>query len=292
MAGNLSAEPIEGSFEKHVVPPFKNSQTHLAGSFPEQDGMSPISGIAFFGGQVRGDFLIFLDEGNIRFRNPVFRRGKQIIGSNGLSHRNAARMAVMNAGIDIDRKHVLGIGKPGDRRTFAGFFESFFGSFRIGVGSGTIRNAAISNIVIRRSGIGLLLQSAYSPGSGVDIYDLTVSGIRFDHTAHPVRICAGFPDTTAQIHHIAFTNLHGNCYANISVIGQKAARPHDISFEQCSFHVVKSPFRLAEQKDYPSVFLAVESADRLSTREFSWRQDEDSLPFWNPPPEAAGKPER
>lgn len=156
--------------------------------------------------------------------------------------------------------------------------------FRIGVGSGTIRNAAISNIVIRRSGTGLLLQSAYSPGSGVDIYDLTVSGIRFDQTAHPVRICAGFPDTTAQIHHIAFTNLYGNCYANIAVIGQKAARPHDISFEQCSFHVVKSPFRLAEQKDYPSFFLAVESADRISTREFSWRQDEDSLPFWNLPP--------
>ena len=61
---------------------------------------------------------------------------------------------------------------------------------------------------------------------------------------------------------------------------------------RATVHVVKSPFRLAEQKDYPSVFFAVEAADRISTKEFSYRQDEDSLPFWNPPPEAAGKPER
>lgn len=157
--------------------------------------------------------------------------------------------------------------------------------FRIGVGSGTIRNASISNIVIRRAGTGVLLQSSYSAGSGVDIYDLTVSDIRFDHTAHPVRICAGFPDTTAQIHHVVFSGLYGNCFANIAVVGQKNARPHDISFERCSFHVVKPPVNLAEQKDYPAVFMAVEAADRITTKEFSWRQDEDSLPFWNPPDE-------
>ena len=75
LSGNLSAKPVEGGFGKHVVPPFKNGQTYFAGLFSEQDGMGPIGGIAFFGGQMGGDLLICLDEGNIRFRDPVFRRG-------------------------------------------------------------------------------------------------------------------------------------------------------------------------------------------------------------------------
>ena len=165
--------------------------------------------------------------------------------------------------------------------------------FRIGVGSGIIRNATISNIMIRRAAIGFLLQSSYTKGGrGVDIYDLTISGIRFDNTAHPVRVRAGFPDTTAQIHDVLFSDLHGNCYANISIVGAENARPHDICFERCSFHIVIPPFRLAEQKDYPSEFLSIEAADRITTREFTYRQDEDSLPFWNPPQEAPEKPER
>ena len=55
LSGNLSAKPVEGGFGKHVVPPFKNGQTYFAGLFSEQDGMGPIGGIAFFGGQMGGD---------------------------------------------------------------------------------------------------------------------------------------------------------------------------------------------------------------------------------------------
>ena len=222
----------------------------------------------------------------------IIRNPPDFANTDGIDIDCCRNVMISNCNIDTgddaitlrgDEKH-LGYSFPCENVTVTNcVLASSVCGFRIGVGSGTIRNAAISNIVIRRVGTGFLLQSSYTPHSGVDIYDLTISDIRFDHTAHPVRICAGFPDTSAQIHHIVFSNLHGNCYANIAVIGQQNARPHDISFEQCSFHVVKSPFALAEQKNYPSVFMAVDSADRISTREFSYRQDEDSLPFWNLP---------
>ena len=154
-------------------------------------------------------------------------------------------------------------------------------AFRIGVGSGTIRNVVISNIVIRRAARGFLVQSAYSPNTGVDIYDISVSNIRFDHTANPVRIQSGYPDTTATIHDLTFDGLYGNCYANIAVTGQVLTRPHDIRFTNCRFHIVKPPVRLADQQDYPKHFLAISLAENIIARDVVFTQDEDARPFWN-----------
>ena len=154
-------------------------------------------------------------------------------------------------------------------------------AFRIGVGSGTIRNVTISNIVIRRAARGFLVQSAYSPNTGVDIYDISVSNIRLDHTACPVLVSSGFPDTTATIHDISFDGLHGNCYSNLAVTGQEQTHPHDIWFTNCRFHIVKPPVRLAEQKDYPSHFLAISRAERIHAQNVCFEQDEDAKPFWN-----------
>ena len=154
-------------------------------------------------------------------------------------------------------------------------------AFRIGVGSGTIRNVAISNIAIKRAARGFLVQSAYSPNTGVDIYDICVSNIRFDNTANPVKILSGFPDTTATIHDLSFDGLYGNCYENILVAGQEKTQPHDIWFRNCRFHVVKPPVRLADQQDYPSHFLAITRAERIHARDVHFDRDEEAAPFWN-----------
>ncbi len=156
-------------------------------------------------------------------------------------------------------------------------------AFRIGVGSGTIRNVAISNIAIRRSARGFLVQSAYSSSIGVDIYDISVSNIRFDNTACPVKIIAGSPETTATIHDISFDGLRGNCYANIQVIGQEKTQPHphDIWFTNFHFHVVKPPVCLADQKYYPSHFLSITRAERIFAQNVHFERDEEAEPYWN-----------
>ena len=152
--------------------------------------------------------------------------------------------------------------------------------FRIGVGNGLIRNATISNIVLRHAGRGFLLQSSYGKkGLGVTIRALAVSDVRGDHVGHPVCIEAGEGETgDAEIENIRFSDLHIQCAGGLQIHGSDVLRPKDIAFTDCSFTVVRRDHP-CDPARMPAYFLDLAAADDVRFRdcELVWRDPE---PEW------------
>jgi polygalacturonase len=137
--------------------------------------------------------------------------------------------------------------------------------FRIGVGSGVIRNVSISNIVLKYAGIGFLLQSSYrKPGQGVTIENITVNGVRGRQAGHPVKIVAGAEDTSgAKIRNIEFASFHTECCGGIEIMGSSDLLPDGISFRNCSFDVVCRD-RPVHPEKRPETFLVLDRCGRIS----------------------------
>ena len=102
MGGVLSGQPLHRRPGQEVVPAFKKRQTHAPGLFPQMDDASGEGGIGCRGGKMLRNPLMFDNEGNVRFGDPVLRCGKQIVGADRLADRNASRVPVMNARADVD----------------------------------------------------------------------------------------------------------------------------------------------------------------------------------------------
>ncbi len=110
--------------------------------------------------------------------------------------------------------------------------------FRIGVGNGVIRNAVFSNLVITRGGIGMHFQSAYSPGPGVAISNVTFRDVYARHLAVPFLIAAGQPAATAQIENIVIEGFHAEVFAGGGVAGNVNTRPRHIRLRDVDLTVV------------------------------------------------------
>jgi len=154
-------------------------------------------------------------------------------------------------------------------------------AFRIGVGEGCIRNAAISNIVIKRACTGFLLQSAYNAKAprGVDISEIAISNIQARNLAYPVRIISGHPTATAQISQIRINGFYGQCHANCEIRGNEQTRPHDIRLSNFDLTVVPAPIVLESAEDYPKYFLELDRADAVTLENFTLHWQEQN-PAW------------
>lgn len=137
--------------------------------------------------------------------------------------------------------------------------------FRIGVGNGIIRNAAISNIVMKYAGIGFLFQSSYGkPGQGVTIENISVDGVRGRQFGHPVKIVAGAEETgQAAIRNIEIRGFHTECCGGMAIQGSADLQPDGISFRDCSFDVVRRD-RSCQPEKRPKVFLDLDRCDGVS----------------------------
>jgi len=137
--------------------------------------------------------------------------------------------------------------------------------FRIGVGSGVIRNASISNIVLRYAGIGFLLQSSYGkPGQGVTIENISVDGVRGRQVGHPVKITAGAEETGgAKIRRIDFRGIRVECCGGMEIRGSADLQPDGIAFRDCSFDVVCRD-RFCRPEKRPKTFLDLSRCGGIS----------------------------
>ena len=80
-------------------------------------------------------------------------------------------------------------------------------AIRVGVGTGKVRHAVFSNIVIRDTTIALNLISAWTPCRGVDIED--VRFLNFDVTCRKFLYLAYHETHQAQIRNLFFSGIHG-----------------------------------------------------------------------------------
>lgn len=114
--------------------------------------------------------------------------------------------------------------------------------FRIGVGTGTIRNVAISNIVMPECGQAVLVQSVYNNATvkGVDISDLRVANV-IANCSVPVHIQVGTEQSMAEIRNISFEHCSFRCFHNLILEGSSQSSPTGISFSNVDFTVIDSP---------------------------------------------------
>jgi hypothetical protein len=146
-------------------------------------------------------------------------------------------------------------------------------AFRIGVGNGVIRHAAISNIMIRRASTAFLLQSAYrAPSTGVAISDLAISNIQAHVVAFPFRFTAGAPSAMAVIENIRVNGFYGTCYGGCEFAGSALTRPRHIRLSHIDLAVVPCPLSPAPAA-YPDTFLRFRQVDdvRLDHVQVTWR---------------------
>lgn len=130
---------------------------------------------------------------------------------------------------------------------------------RIGVGSGTIRNVVVSNIVIEHSGRGLHLQNCYGQVSkGVNISDISFSNIIIRNTPNPIMVSSGTANSIAYLRNISFSNINIETEGQIIVAGLGNARVQNVSFSDIYFNCLENTIDL--EMDNEGGNIAVENA--------------------------------
>ena len=152
---------------------------------------------------------------------------------------------------------------------------------RIGVGQGTIRHAAISNITMRRVCDGFLFQSAYQePSTGTEISDIAISNIQMHCVAYPVRVVSGAPSATSQIKNINIDGIYGRCHGSFKFKGSKLTQPRHITLRNVNMFVEASPVKLADPADYPSELFLFDHVDDVTLDNVRINWEEDAEPTW------------
>ncbi len=122
-------------------------------------------------------------------------------------------------------------------------------AFRIGVGSGVIRNCSISDIVLDRTRGGIHICPLYRSGdgrSGVDISDLSISNVRGDaicylFVRHDYKFVKPGEGFTGVLRDIRFSGLSGTSRLPLTVVGNGRAELAGIRFSDCSLSVGLRP---------------------------------------------------
>lgn len=112
-------------------------------------------------------------------------------------------------------------------------------AFRIGVGSGTIRNVLVNNIVIKDSVCGMHFQSKYwtrAAVKGTEITNIQVQNVRGTNVKIPFFINSGF-DADDRIGDILFDNFCCDMEHTAAFIGNNYTTPDNIRFNNVRLNV-------------------------------------------------------
>ncbi len=136
---------------------------------------------------------------------------------------------------------------------------------RIGVGSGTIRDAVFSNLVMCDSGHGIQIQCSYGGAAhkGVDISNLRFENIICRRTAVPLRIHAGTEHATAHLKDVTLAHCSFEGFLGAQISGNGHMRPQGIRLIDVDFTGIAPDVKLVNTK-IPAAFITVDRADDVA----------------------------
>ena len=122
-------------------------------------------------------------------------------------------------------------------------------AFRIGVGSGVIRNCVISDIVLDRTRGGIHICPLYRGGegrTGVDISDLSIRNVRGDaicylFVRHDYKFVKTGEEFAGVLRNISFSGLSGTSRLPLTVVGNGRGEISGIRFSDCDLMVGLQP---------------------------------------------------
>ena len=136
---------------------------------------------------------------------------------------------------------------------------------RIGVGTGMIRDAVFSNLVMCDAGYGIQIQCSYgrATSKGVDISSLRFENIVCRRTAIPLRIHAGTEYATAKLEDIVISHSSFEGFLGVDIWGNDFMRPRGIRLHDVDFTVCKPDVPLVNTK-IPESVISVNRADNVA----------------------------
>ena len=156
-------------------------------------------------------------------------------------------------------------------------------AFRIGVGPGTVRNAVISNCVIRDASSGITLCSKYGSAHGTLVEKIQFENIRIDAFL-PIAIlinCFGNSNgpATQPIRDVSFHHIRGKTCSSLRVIGYSEGDISNISFSDVQFDFVDGGhpssetkyFRTGRSAPSPDAAVYLECVDQVTFDRFRIR---------------------
>ena len=132
----------------------------------------------------------------------------------------------------------------------------------IGVGTGTIRNAVFSNLVLCDSGFGVQIRCGYgrSTTKGADVSGLRFENIICRRTAYPLRIFGGTDHATARLEDIVIAHSTFEGFLGVEIKGNDFMRPRGIRLHEVDFTACQPDVPLVQTK-LPEAFVSVNRAD-------------------------------
>ena len=136
---------------------------------------------------------------------------------------------------------------------------------RIGVGTGTIRDAVFSNLVMCDAGYGIQIQCSYGAATskGVDISSLRFENIVCRRTAIPLRIYAGTEHATAHLRDVTLAHCSFEGFLGAEIRGNDHMRPQGIRLIDVDFTGIDPDVALRYNK-IPDAFITVDRADNVA----------------------------
>lgn len=153
---------------------------------------------------------------------------------------------------------------------------------RVGVGTGTIRNALFSNIQINSCGEGFLFQSSYGNAAekGVSITKLRFENINILDSAHPIVMYGGTPDAQAPMSDITFAHCSFEFFRTVMIGGRGKTVPERITLDDVELFVTDGPkwvrYSNGSAPEYP-VEIKNASDVRFRSVRVHWQ---NSNPWW------------
>lgn len=135
----------------------------------------------------------------------------------------------------------------------------------IGVGTGTIRDAVISNLVICDSAFGIQIQCSYGSATtkGVDISCIRFENVICRRTAIPLRLYSGTSHATAHLKDITFAHCTFEGFLGAEIVGNDFMRPSNIRLYDVDFVACPPDVPLVNTK-LPESFLRIHGADHIA----------------------------
>ena len=136
---------------------------------------------------------------------------------------------------------------------------------RVGVGTGTIRDAVFSNLVMCDAGYGIQIQCSYGGATtkGVDISSLRFENIVCRRTAIPLRIYAGTDHATAHLKDVTLAHCSFEGFLGAEIRGNDHMRPQGIRLIDVDFTGIAPDVKLLYTK-IPDAFVTVDRADDVA----------------------------
>ncbi len=156
---------------------------------------------------------------------------------------------------------------------------SYACGFRIGVGTGVIRHARISNITITNATNAICLMTDYCGHGHVSLEDIHFNGISAMSVARPIELTE---NSTAHMRNITIENFYVEAYAGAWMESCNPGHVSDVTIRNSTFKLVESPIVLSQnlRRIRGEYTIHAENIENLTMENVRFEADAELMKDW------------